>query len=230
MSTSTAYILCIETANVITSVALAKDGICISQKTILESNKAADALQLLVGELLTECKLTFNELNAIAISSGPGSYTGLRITAASAKAYCLALKIPLIAIPTLEAMLYGVQKRYLKTTYDVFVPMIDARRMEVFTSFYNIDFEVIKSFGGLVLDVHFQEMIEPDKRYLLFGNGALKANIYSHLPNLEIFHTFEHAASDLCALAFKKLGNKQFEDIAYFEPNYTKQVYITQPS
>ncbi len=230
MPTSSTFILCIETANVITSVALAKDGKCLTQKTIFEPNKAADSLQILIGELLVECKLSFNDLSAIAISSGPGSYTGLRITAASAKAYCLALHIPLIAISTLEAMVFGVQKRYLKTTYDIFVPMIDARRMEVFASFFNNDFEVVKSFGGLVLDDHFQEMIEPSKQYILFGNGAIKANIYSHLPNLEIFQTFEHTAADLCELASKKLEKKQFEDIAYFEPNYTKPVYITTSS
>ena len=103
MSENPVYILCIETANAVTSVAISKDGQCIALKEVQESNKAADTLHVLLDTLMTDSGISFSDLNAISISAGPGSYTGLRIAAAAAKGYCYSLDIPLIPVSTLEA-------------------------------------------------------------------------------------------------------------------------------
>lgn len=226
-NSSKIHILCIETANAITSVSITENEICLQTKDVLESNKAADVLHVLIAQLLEETKLTFNEINAIAISAGPGSYTGLRIAAAAAKGYCFALNIPLIAIPTLKAMTQGVQTRYNQTDYDVFVPMIDARRMEVFTSFFSKEFEVIKTFSSLIIDENSLELFDIQKKYLLFGNGAQKTKQYLDVHTIVVLDGFVPSSKDLCLLAFTAFLKNEFEDIAYFEPNYTKPFFTT---
>ena len=168
------YILCIETANTVTSVAISKDGVCVILKEIQEPNKAADALHLLIEAALNETALTFANLHAVAISAGPGSYTGLRIAAAAAKGYCFALNIPLIAIPTLQAMVHGIIERYQQNDFDIYVPMIDARRMEVFTSFYDNKLNCTNYFTSLIVDTQCNQLFDNSKKYILFGNGAEK--------------------------------------------------------
>lgn len=222
------YILCIETANAVTSVAISKDGSCLSTKEIFESNKAAATLHLLIEDLLAETKLTFQELHAVAVSAGPGSYTGLRIAAAAAKGYCYALGIPLIAVSTLESMVNGVQIRYKMNDFDEYVPMIDARRMEVFTSFFNKTGEKTKVFSNLIIDENFANLLYKDKKYLIFGNGAFKVSGKVNSESVIIYNEFVPSAVDLCRLSFSKFVKSQYEDIAYFEPNYTKQVYTTE--
>lgn len=221
------YILCIETANVVTSIAIAKNGACIALREIVEPNKAADQLHILVNELLAQTTLRLSDFNAIAISTGPGSYTGLRIAVAAAKGYCFALSIPLIAIPTFETMVEGIQKRYHQTEFDEFVPMIDARRMEVFTSFYDNKMTKTKSFSSLILDETFAQLFDTNKRYIVFGNGATKTIELLKDTSVCVFTEFIHSAQDLCLLSFSHFQNNNFEDVAYYEPNYSKKPYIT---
>jgi len=221
------YILCLETANAVTSVAISKDGQCIALGEVLEPNRAADKLHVLTEALLTEAGLSFADLNAVAISAGPGSYTGLRIAAAAAKGYCFSLDIPLIAIPTLQAMVEGVQTRYAQMEADVYVPMIDARRMEVFTSFYTNNKEIVRSFPSLVLDPTFEEMLQPELKYLLFGNGAIKAVNLLTGKDVSIINDFVPSAQDLCAEAWTKFKDGSFEDLAYYEPHYSKAFHST---
>lgn len=226
-SDSTTYILCIEVSNTVTSVAIGKNGIPVLYKEVLEPNKAADQLHFLIQNLLADSNLSFTDLNAIAISSGPGSYTGLRIASSAAKGYCFALDIPLIAVNTLEAMIYGVQNRYNKLAFDVFIPMIDARRMEVFTSFYTKELECVKSFSSLIIGDEFDQFLQPDKKYLLFGNGAFKTKEFINNNQHIIFEEFNHSALDIVYLSYEKFKSNLFEEIAYFEPNYLKAVYTT---
>jgi tRNA threonylcarbamoyladenosine biosynthesis protein TsaB len=221
------YILCIETANAVTSVAISKNDLCLHTKEIFEPNKAADTLHLLIEDLLKETKLTFQQLQAVAVSAGPGSYTGLRIAAAAAKGYCYALGIPLIAVSTLEAMVNGIQTRYKLNHFDQYVPMIDARRMEVFTSFFNKSGEKIMAFSNLIIDENFEKLFYGDKKYILFGNGAFKTAGKVNPENIVIYDEFVPNSEDLCQLSFSRFTKGQFEDIAYFEPNYTKPVYTT---
>ncbi len=221
------HILCIETANAVTSVALAQNGIPLSSKHILEPNKAADYLPLLIQELLKDTSLEFKDLNAIAISAGPGSYTGLRIAAAAAKGYCYTLKIPLIAISTLEAMVIGAIHRYQLTHYDYYFPMIDARRMEVFTGIYNNQNKIVKPFISLIIDSEFEQLLDKDKKYCFFGNGASKLKSIN-IPEQAINTHFTPNAEDLCALAQDHYLHQHFVDIAYFEPNYHKEFYFNK--
>lgn len=221
------HILCIETANAITSISITENEACLHTKEVLESNKAADVLHVLIEQLLSETKLTFKDLHAIAISAGPGSYTGLRIAAAAAKGYCFVLNIPLIAIPTLKAMTHGVQTRYNQTDFDVFVPMIDARRMEVFTSFFSKELESIKIFSSLIIDENAAELFDATRKYLLFGNGSNKTKQLLNVHTIVVLEDFVPSSKDLCSLAFSAFLNNKFEDLAYFEPNYTKPFFTT---
>jgi tRNA threonylcarbamoyladenosine biosynthesis protein TsaB len=228
LSENPVYILCIETANAVTSVAISKDGHCIALKEVLESNKAADTLHVLLNTLMTDSGISFSDLNAISISAGPGSYTGLRIAAAAAKGYCYSLDIPLIPVSTLEAMVNGIQTRYNQQEFDVYVPMIDARRMEVFTSFYNKNLQEVQHFNSLIIDENFKDLLEPEKKYLLFGNGAFKVVTTINVDTTIVFENFRPSAQDLCLLAFSSFIKNNFTDIAYFEPNYAKAFYSTQ--
>jgi len=221
------YILCIETANTVTSVAISKDGVCIALKEIQEPNKAADALHLLVEATLKEAELTFSNLHAIAISTGPGSYTGLRIAAAAAKGYCFALNIPLIAISTLQAMVHGIIERYHQNDFDIYVPMIDARRMEVFTSFYDKKLNCTSYFTSLIIDEQCNNLFNPEKRYILFGNGAAKTKIYNLSANVYIDTNYIPSALDICNLAAIEFSKNNFQDIAYYEPQYYKAFHST---
>ena len=99
--------------------------------------------------------------------------------------------------------------------------------MEVFAAFYNQKSEKQQTFSGLIIDANFPELLDANKKYLLFGNGAIKTSTFINKENSTLFTDFSHCASDLCSLAFYHFVNKQFEEIAYFEPNYTKQVHIT---
>lgn len=227
MSAQHPTILCIETANAITSVAISKNGKCLHAKHILESNKAADVLHVLIEELLQETSLHFNQLDAVAISAGPGSYTGLRIAASAAKGFCYSLNIPLIAIPTLEAMAFGVMNRYQQNNFDFYFPMIDARRMEVFTTLFYTDLTIEKEFTSLIIDDEFEKIIKNNKKYLAFGNGAFKIKSIFNSTNIVHFEDFTPSAEDLCLLAFQQFTKSNFEDIAYFEPNYYKAFYTT---
>ena len=227
MKNKAVYILCIETANAVTSVSIAENEICLQTKDILEPNRAADVLHILIEQLLAENNLSFADLDAVAISAGPGSYTGLRIATAAAKGYCFALDIPLIAVSTLIAMVQGIQTRYQQTDFDVFVPMIDARRMEVFTAFYAKDLTVLNSFPSLIIDEQILNLFHTGKKYLLFGNGADKANSILKMENISINSDFVPSSKDLCLTAFSAYNSKIFEELAYFEPNYTKAFYTT---
>lgn len=228
MSKTTSYILCIETANAVTSAAISKNGECLVVKEVLESNKAADKLHVLIADLLAAAGLSFADLNAVAISAGPGSYTGLRIAAAAAKGYCFSLDIPLISISTLEAMVEGIQTRYNQLGFDEYVPMIDARRMEVFTSFYTKEKELLKAFTSLILDDTFEDLLDKNRKYLLFGNGAEKATDILKNDKVTLVSGFIPSAQDLCSMAYASFKNEKFEDVAYFEPHYLKAFFSTQ--
>ncbi len=230
MSETTSYILCIETANAVTSAAISKNGECLAVKEVLEPNKAADKLHILIADLLSAAGLSFADLNAVAISAGPGSYTGLRIATAAAKGYCFSLDIPLISISTLEAMVEGIQTRYNQLGFDEFVPMIDARRMEVFTSFYTKDKELKKAFTSLILDDTFEDLLDKNRKYLLFGNGAEKATDILKNDNVKLVSGFIPSAQDLCSMAYARFLDKTVEDLAYFEPHYLKAFFSTQKS
>jgi tRNA threonylcarbamoyladenosine biosynthesis protein TsaB len=218
-------ILQIETATTSCSVALAKDGEVLAFKQIDQRNIHAEVITLFIDELITGASTTYNNLDAIAVSSGPGSYTGLRIGVSTAKGLCFALDKPLIAIETLEAMAYGVinDNNYKLDGAMLLCPMIDARRMEVFTAVFNAKGERIQPTSAQIIDEHsFKDLLQ-NNNILFFGDGAEKCReALGENPNANFLPGFVNSAAYLTQKAAEKLVNKDFENVGYFEPYYLK--------
>ncbi|WP_419698886.1 tRNA (adenosine(37)-N6)-threonylcarbamoyltransferase complex dimerization subunit type 1 TsaB [Mucilaginibacter sp. NFX135] len=218
-------ILQIETANTSCSVALAIDGKVVAFKQINERNIHAEVITLFIDELVATANLTYTDLDAIAVSSGPGSYTGLRIGVSTAKGLCFALDKPLIAIETLEAMAYGViyGNDFTIDPDTLLCPMIDARRMEVYCSLFNVHGQKIRPTSADIIDEHsFTEELNQNK-ILFFGDGADKCEAtLGANPNAQFLPGFVNSATFLTQKAVEKFDKKEFEDVAYFEPYYLK--------
>ena len=215
-------VLSLETSTSICSVALHKEHELIAcYELFLEKSHAENSTQL-IDHILYTTGFDKKQLDAIAISKGPGSYTGLRIGTATAKGLCLALNIPLIAVPTLTAMAHQVN--LFNTEHYLLCPMIDARRMEVYCAIYDHSLNSIRETAAEILDEKsFHEILEKHT-VLFFGNGAEKFNSFSTYPSTKIIVNGIHpSAKNIGALAFPKFQQKQFEDLAYFEPFYLKE-------
>ena len=213
------YILNIETSTKACSVALFSGKQLVSHKEHVEEKFShSEKLSLYMLEVLDLAKITFTDLSAIAISMGPGSYTGLRIGVSTAKGLCYALDIPLISISTLQAMAYGIS---LTKKSDVFCPMIDARRMEVYSAFYNAKNKLIRKIQADIIDEksYQKELIY---KVLFFGDGSEKLHETIIHDNASFVSNFHPSAKFLGPLAFNKFQETDFEDTAYFEPYYLK--------
>lgn len=214
-----AKILCIESATTNCSVALAKNGKLI---TFREENRGqyshAEKLHLFIAEVLKEAAVELHDLDAIAVSKGPGSYTGLRIGVSAAKGLCFALDVPLISISTLKSI--ASQVEVLET--DVVVPMLDARRMEVYSAVFDAEGNQIRETRAEILDESsFRDYLEKGRIHFI-GDGTEKfQNILNH-PNAVFVPDGFPSAKEMVCLAETKFENSQFEDVAYFEPYYLK--------
>jgi tRNA threonylcarbamoyladenosine biosynthesis protein TsaB len=218
-------ILQIETATTSCSVALAADGKVLAFKQVNERNKHAEVITLFTEELITGNGYTYQDLDAIAVSCGPGSYTGLRIGVSTAKGLCFALDKPLIAIETLEAMAYGVINDNAIEIEEstLLCPMIDARRMEVYCAVFNTDGEKLRATAADIIDENsFADLLKGHK-ILFFGDGADKCEaVLGSNPNASFLLNFENSATYLTQKAAEKFSGKDFENVAYFEPYYLK--------
>lgn len=214
------YLLCIDTAVDTASVCVALGNTVLAQKQNRESREGAAWLHTAIDELLQENGLMLPQLQAIAVSAGPGSYTGLRVGMAAAKGLCFALQRPLILIDTLQMMAVaaGVQEDTL------LCPMIDARRMEVFTALYRTDLSVYMPSRNLILDESsFAEELSLN-RINFFGNGSTKFQPLCNHPNAR-FSEVEAFASHMAGLAAQAFERNDFADLAYSEPNYGKDFH-----
>jgi tRNA threonylcarbamoyladenosine biosynthesis protein TsaB len=223
-----AYIIQLETTTKQCSVALSYNGNCISKKVLLAEHFSHDEkLHVFIREVLQEANVGFSELDAVAISKGPGSYTGLRIGVAAAKGLCFALDLPLIGIHTLELM---VQPFIGKAEYMFFIPMLDARRMEVYTAVFDNSKTWIQETNALVLEAQsFYDLIG-DSPCLVFGNGASKFKTLQPKINAHFTETVSYpSAEDMSRLAWLEFQKKNFEDLATFEPFYLKDFQTTPP-
>jgi|SaaInl6LU_22_DNA_1037377.scaffolds.fasta_scaffold00891_16 tRNA threonylcarbamoyladenosine biosynthesis protein TsaB len=223
-----AYIIQLETTTKQCSVALSYNGNCISKKVLLAEHFSHDEkLHVFIEEVLQEASVGFSELDAVAISKGPGSYTGLRIGVAAAKGLCFALDLPLIGIHTLELM---VQPFIGKAEYVFFIPMLDARRMEVYTAVFDNSKTWIQETNALVLEAQsFYDLIG-DSPCLVFGNGASKFKTLQPKINAHFTETVSYpSAEDMSRLAWLEFQKKNFEDLATFEPFYLKDFQTTPP-
>jgi len=223
-----AYIIQLETTTKQCSVALSYKGNCISKKVLLAEHFSHDEkLHVFIREVLQEASVGFSELDAVSISKGPGSYTGLRIGVAAAKGLCFALDLPLIGIHTLELM---VQPFIGKAEYAFFIPMLDARRMEVYTAVFDNSKTWIQETNALVLEAQSFYDLLGDSPCLVFGNGASKFKRLQPKINAHFTETVSYpSAEDMSKLAWLEFQKKNFEDLATFEPFYLKDFQTTPP-
>ncbi len=216
-----ALILSIETATKVCSVALHYKGKRIAMQEIWVAQSHAASLMLMIRHMLAIHGYTGNDLSAIAIASGPGSYTGLRIGTATAQGLCYAWDIPLIAINTLEAMAHAMNPYNI--TQAVLCPMIDARRMEVYCMLCNAKLQVVAPIQSKVIDSEsFQDWLKTHA-LLFFGDGMEKCKpILSKNSKAAFVENIYPSAVNLGPLAYAKFQKEAFEDVAYFEPLYKK--------
>jgi tRNA threonylcarbamoyladenosine biosynthesis protein TsaB len=217
-----ALILNLETATTVCSVALAKDGHLLSKKEINGDYTHAENLTRFVETIFQEAGLSLKHADAIAVSKGPGSYTGLRIGVSTAKGLCYSLDKPMIALNTLEHSAYGCSLQFGKSG-ELFCPMIDARRMEVYCAVYDKSNKLIRPTAAEIIDEQsFQDLLEKQTVYF-FGDGAEKCKaMLSANPNAVFLDHLYPSATNMITLAEQAFQRKQFEDIAYFEPFYLK--------
>ena len=220
-----AIILHLETATTNCSVSISKD----DEIVVLKENNAAsyshsEQLHVFIKEALKEASLSFSDLDAVAISKGPGSYTGLRIGVSAAKGICFSLDIPLISIPTLQSMARQVDLK----PGELVIPALDARRMEVYSCVYNNNYqEVRETRAEIINEESFVEYLGENEVYVV-GSGAEKCRGVLQHPNFIFDESVVPSAEDMVSMAFEKYESKQFEDVAYFEPYYLKDFVLQQ--
>ncbi|MFB9863385.1 tRNA (adenosine(37)-N6)-threonylcarbamoyltransferase complex dimerization subunit type 1 TsaB [Rufibacter immobilis] len=226
-----AYILSLETSSTVCSVALHLDQQLLSYTELQMEKSHSSHITVMVEQVVGHAGVRLEQVDAIAVSGGPGSYTGLRIGSGTAKGLCYALDKPLISVDTLWAMAHAVIESAPAPEQYLYCPMIDARRAEVYTCLVDHALEVQLPVEPMVLDsASFASELEKWP-LIFFGSGAAKAKeLLAPHPNAFYLDNVKPTAKAIGTLAYAKLQAKQFEDVAYFEPFYLKEVYITKPS
>lgn len=229
-------ILHIETATQVCSVALSADGEIVQIRETRDKNSHSTTITVFIGEIMKAAEMAFSALDAVAVSKGPGSYTGLRIGVSTAKGICYAIDKPLIAVGTLQSMAagakQGMESRLVGTPSlptgtpslpALLCPMIDARRMEVYNGLYDIDLKPARDIRAeIITESSFAEELERHQVWF-FGDGADKCKPFlENHPNARFIDDFHLSASFMVNLAEEKFQKKEFEDVVYFEPYYLK--------
>lgn len=220
-----AIILNIETATTNCSVSIGKDGQTISLR---EQNSASyshsEDLHFFIKQALKEASLTADDLDAIAVSKGPGSYTGLRIGVSAAKGLCFALDLPLIGISTLESM-----ASQFKIKDGVVIPVLDARRMEVYSAVFNSKYEQIRETRVEEVKPDSFEQFTNQEPIFIIGSGVVKCKEILEHPNFVFDDSIVPSAQEMSQLSYMEFRANKFENIAYFEPDYLKD-FVSQQS
>jgi len=223
-----AYILGIETATTVCSAAITLDGKIVVDKKLYSERSHANELTLLIQELMNEASISFQDLGAIALSEGPGSYTGLRIGTSTAKGLCYGLGLPLITVSTLKAMAFEVA-RMTEDSNALYAPMIDARRMEVYTALYTSSMkEELEPQPMILDDSSFEETLYKNSVFF-FGDGSNKFVELASNKSAKFILDVTPSAWAICQLAELKHLKAEFSDLAYFEPQYLKAFQTTKP-
>lgn len=223
-------ILCIETATGVCSAALCNDTGTLHLREAAEGRSHASQLTVLIRELLAEASVSTQELDAVAVSKGPGSYTGLRIGVSVAKGISYGAGIPLIGINTMTAMYYGfISKQGLPPGETLLCPMIDARRMEVYNAIFTSDGKMVRPTAADIIDAASFRAELARGRVIFFGSGAAKCKGIITDSNAVFEDDFTLSASYLQLPSAEALKEKRFEDTAYFEPFYLKEFLATVP-
>lgn len=222
-----ALILNIDTATTTGSVSLTRDGIALQTLVNEQQQDHAATMILFVQQLLHDQGITAADLDAVAVSAGPGSYTGLRVGAATAKGLCYAWNKPLLAISTLQMMAQGM-KDILNETEIWYCPMLDARRQEVFTAIYDTTLTPVMAPQAMILEAGSFDTWLAQKKIVFFGNGSPKwAQLLPSNDNA-VFKPYEMNAAHMGPLAEQLYQQKSFADLAYFSPFYLKGFYFPQ--
>ena len=215
------YILQIETSTTNCSVALSGNGKTIAVQEISNGYSHAENLHVFIKEILKECNLEFTDLNAIAVSKGPGSYTGLRIGVSAAKGLCFALDIPLISLETLQVL-----SQQVVVEVSFIVPMIDARRLEAYTKVYDSDNNTVREIEAEILsETSFSDYLSTGI-VVFVGNKTNKTQELIQHANARFIDSVP-SAKDMSVLAYNKYKKNDIEDVAYFEPYYLKDFLVT---
>ena len=239
-------ILCLETSTAVCSVALVDNGNVVALKESLDGQNHAEKITIFIDEVMKEANVAYKDLDAVATSMGPGSYTGLRIGVSTAKGLCYAMEKPLIAVDTLAAMAHGFisyqlsaisyqptdngSKLKVQSSEFILCPMIDARRMEVYTAFFNEKLERTSETEALVVDENSFMELKQNHHLYLFGDGADKlAALFENEENITVVEKFHCSAAYMATLADEAFKNKKFVDTAYFEPFYLKDFVPGMP-
>ncbi|HNS16265.1 MAG TPA: tRNA (adenosine(37)-N6)-threonylcarbamoyltransferase complex dimerization subunit type 1 TsaB [Bacteroidales bacterium] len=223
-----ATVLCLDTATAVCSVALGRDGVLWQMKESHLPNAHSSLIISFIEEVVATAGIRLPTVDAIAVSRGPGSYTGLRIGVSTAKGLCYALERPLIAVGSLQALAWGMRDYILQQGISsrdlLFCPMIDARRMEVYTALYDMDNQETREIRAeIITENSFSEHLK-DHKVVFFGDGAAKCRpVLEKHPNAVFRETFLSSAAHLVPLAEDHFRTSQFVDVAYFEPFYLKE-------
>lgn len=220
-------ILSIETSTEICSVALSDEGKTLCSLEYRGAPQHASRLTPMINDLMEGASLTFRDLDAVAVSAGPGSYTGLRIGASTAKGIAYAANIKLIAVPTLSIMAHAIFEADKECR--LACPMIDARRMEVYTTIIGRDGQIISPTEALIVDQNSfgTELAHNDITF--GGNGSVKCKEVITSPRAKFIDNIVPLASDMSQLAYERLKDGRTENLAYFEPFYLKEFIATTP-
>ena len=218
-----AIILNLETATTNCSVSIASNGNLLAIKEHDTPNYShSEQLHLFIQEVVQEASLSISDIDAVAVSKGPGSYTGLRIGVSSAKGLCFALDLPLISVATLTSLAQQVGG----DNYDFIIPLLDARRMEVYSSIFDAGLnEVRKTKAEIIDNDSFSEFTQKGN-VLLIGSGAEKCRELLQNPNFEFDTAAVPSAKEMGHLSYEKFQKENFEDLAYFEPFYLKDFIL----
>ena len=222
-------ILHIETSTAVCSVAVSQDTDVIFKKEEFKGPSHAVLLGVFVDEALSFIDSSGIPLDAVAVSCGPGSYTGLRIGVSMAKGICYGRNVPLIAVPTLKVLTVPVLLSEALTEGALLCPMIDARRMEVYSAIYDKSLTEIKAISADIINENsYAEFLDKQPVYF-FGDGAMKCKEVINHPNAHFLDDIHPLASSMMPLAERAIWEKDFVDVAYFEPFYLKEFVATQP-
>lgn len=229
-----ANILNIESSGDVCSVALAVDGKIMHIREVNEPNIHSKMLTVFIEELFRESEISISEIDAVAVSKGPGSYTGLRIGVSAAKGIAYGLDIPLIAADTLKSMAWGMRQKLKengKLDENVLLcPMVDARRMEVYSAFFNTELKRIKETSADIIEETSYADYLKNNTLVFFGSGAGKCQNTLKHPNAVFDYELKPSTRFMAALAEEQYQNKDFVDTAYFEPFYLKNFIAKIPT
>jgi len=228
--------LCIDTATAVCSVVLTQNDKVLSIKESTEEKAHASNLGIFVEQVLNEAAISVNQLDAVAVSKGPGSYTGLRIGVSTAKGLCYGADIPLISVETLQIMSHGMCREALKTFTNnfsadsaLFCPMIDARRMEVYTALFDFTNQKINETTAMIVKEDSFDSILQNAQVVFAGNGADKCRAMLTHKNALFLDNYIHSALYMINIVQQAYHKSKFENLAYFEPYYLKDFIVTTP-